>query len=100
MICIEVSVNGKVVSLAGIGDSGLLATNLVVVQRPSEEESAADSGRVSHMHLFVSGVTEGKHFRWPEPNETKLEIGDEVAFRIVESDTPDRGVRHYPKPKS
>ena len=96
MICFEIFVNGKRICLAGV-ESGVLASNLTSWQGPLEEGSTTE--RESQLHLHVAGVTDGKHFRWPEPNLTPLAVGDEVTFRVVEADTPDEAVRHYPQAK-
>ena len=92
MICFEIFVNGKRICLAGV-EFGVLAAHLTSWQGTLEEGSTTE--RESQLHLFVSGTTDGKHFRWPEPNLTPLAVGDEVTFRVVEADTPDEAVRHY-----
>ncbi len=94
MICFEIFVNGKRICLAGV-EYGVLAANLTSWQSPLEEGSPTE--RESQLHLYVAGVTDGKHFRWPEPKLTPLAASDEVTFRVVEADTPDEAVRHYPQ---
>lgn len=99
MICFEILLNGKRLCLAGlpgVGDS-VLGAHVTVWQGPIEEGSTTE--RESQTHLFVSGTAEGKRIRWPDSDSTSLAVGDELILRVVEADTPDEGVRHYPKPK-
>ena len=84
MICFEVSINGKRVCLAGIGDSGVLSTIVNWV-----------NGNHDRLDIHVGGLTqiginESQHVSWIDQ---QLIVGDEVSIRIVESvvcDEPDK----------
>jgi hypothetical protein len=79
MIAFEVYLNGKKLCLAGVGNNGVLAaiTDYVTGTRPDR------------LHLHVGGLLSSKdeHVRW---RDAKLNLGDEITIRIVETISVDR----------
>ena len=96
MICFEIFVNGNRICLAGV-ESGVLAADLLCYQAPLEEDSTTECE--SQLSMRVSGHTDGKTFHWAESAHMLYGVGDEITMRVVEADTPDEGVRYYPKSK-
>ncbi len=96
MICFEIFVNGERLCLAGV-ESGVLAADLLCYQEPLEEDSTTE--RESQLTMRVSGHNNGETYHWTESAQTLSGVGDEITIRVVEADTPDEGVRYYPKSK-
>ena len=90
MVAFEVSVNGKRVCTAGMGDYGVLTSILTWVgRRPAESLNGA--GTEEELTLEVSALESrspnpGEHLKWL--SET-LRVGDSVSIRIAEVDTAD-----------
>lgn len=89
MKCFEVTINGKKVCTAGVGDHGVLTAILALVQRHpviegSQENQDADSEsldlRVGGIANVEAGVSE--HVEWLHQD---LSVGDEITIKIIES---------------
>jgi hypothetical protein len=74
MIAFEVSINGHLVNLAGIGERGSLSTTITWSAHPARE---------SYLYLHVGGMdyTTHEHIRYDCP---EIGLGSEVSVRIVE----------------
>jgi hypothetical protein len=90
MLAFEVSVNGKRVCTAGMGDYGVLTSILTWVRRrPAESLNGA---RIEEELTFEVSALEsrkpnpGEHLKWLSE---ALHVGDSVSIRIVEVDTAD-----------
>lgn len=87
MKALLVSVNGKRICLAGMPETGVLATH--VTWSPREQRFAFN----------VSGLDDGEYRHWKVP---AVSVGDEVTIRILEvedADPPHRVERHEPRTK-
>ncbi|HZQ18154.1 MAG TPA: hypothetical protein VFA90_05485 [Terriglobales bacterium] len=74
MRAFEVSLNGKKLCVAGVGDDGVLVANADWVGKPGDEE----------LFLAVSGLNNSReHIDWIV--QKPLNVGDEVQIRIVEA---------------
>jgi len=82
MLCFDVRVNGKRVTLAGVGEDGVL--NAIVGWVCQERRSP---GEPCTLDLSVGGLDERAHLRWVE--DRPLKVGDQVEIAIVEADAPD-----------
>ena len=89
MKCFEVTINGKKVCTAGVGDNGVLSAILALAQRQTVsdgtgEEQNADSEsvdvRVGGIINLESGVYD--HLEWLHQY---LSVGDEITIKIIES---------------
>lgn len=89
MKCFEVTINGKKVCTAGVGDDGVLTAILALVQRQTvsdgtredqDAESESLDVRVGGIANVESGVSE--HVEWLHQN---LSVGDEITIKIIES---------------
>jgi hypothetical protein len=90
MIAFEVSLNGKLVCTAGIGDFGVLTSILTWVRRRPAYSRNGDTVE-EELTFEVSGrdsrePTASENLTWL--SET-LDVGDNVSIRIVEVDTAD-----------
>ncbi len=86
----QVSLNGKKISTAGVGELGVLGTHVSWVRRSRELNPETKRGLAKEaLHLHVGGLitpTE-EHIRWVD---RKLKVGDEVRIRIVKEAPVDR----------
>lgn len=81
MKCFEVTINGKKVCTAGIGDDGVLHANLALLKREDQDaESELLDLRVGGIANVEPGVSE--HVEWLYQD---LSVGDEVNIKIIES---------------
>jgi len=93
MLAFVVEIDGNPVTRAGVEDWSLL-TFTVVASRDKGQ------GRGDHMELRIGGLTLSapgspyNHVRWGEP-ETSLSIGNQVALRIVDTDSVDAPTHRY-----
>ncbi len=94
MICFDVYLNGEKVCRAGKKDLTVMTTHVDYVDTEFDNDDP--------LTLSVGGLydhpTNGRvHPRWIP--RRKLEVGDEVTFQILESDTSDEPVEEYiPEP--
>jgi hypothetical protein len=92
-----VSVNGKRVCLAGIGDNGVMG---VAVQ--SVEGKSLKAVLKKQLKLIVGGLdsVSGEHVHWKTP---QIGIGDKITIEIIEADNVDEAAERYvtpPNPES
>lgn len=95
MICFEVSVNGKRVCRAGIGEYGVLTSIVTWVKRHiSNMPPQGDDPKeflTEEIRLEIGGLETipgeiGDHLAWSTP---EVGVGDEVRIKIVDSPKPD-----------
>ena len=82
MIGFEVALNGSRLCVASAGDTGVLSACVTWVLR-----TAPGVKEQSDLRLDIGGLSEQTHLKWPAPR--KLQVGDEVLVRVVETATPD-----------
>lgn len=73
MRALSVSLNGKKLCLAGVGERGVLSAIISWV--------AGDRGEDSF--LEVGGLANEEHIDWV--NQKRLQVGDEIRIEVVES---------------
>ena len=86
----HVYLNGKKVSSAGVGDTGVVGAHVSWVRRKGEHTRAKKPGSVEEeLRLDVGGLITpaDEHVRWVD---RKLKIGDEIRVVIVEDAPVDR----------
>src|SRR5258708_29762698 len=85
MRAFEVSVNGKKLCLAGIGDDGVLTTIVNCVTRRG----------AGNLFLEVGGLFSptGEHVSWI--NQKPLLVGDEVQVKVVETSSADAPIERH-----
>jgi hypothetical protein len=86
----HVYLNGKKVSTAGVGDTGVIGAHVSWVRRRGEHTSAKKPGSVEEdLRLDVGGLITpaDEHVRWVD---RKLKIGDEIRVVIVDDAPVDR----------
>ncbi len=81
MRAFKVSLNGKKLCLAGVGERGVLTAIVDWVAGDRGEESS----------LQVGGLANEEHVKWTR--QKRLRVGDEIRVRIVEAATVDRPVK-------
>lgn len=86
MRAFQVSLNGKRICVAGIGDDGVLTTNITYVPIRKRRET----------RLYVGGLLmpQNEHVRW---KQLDLRTGDEVRLKIVESNVVDKPRVRFPR---
>ena len=109
MIAFEITINGKNVCTAGIGERGVLYTDLIstllwVKRNPDlrSEDMPEEEWIEEELELSVRGVIShdknvNEHLRWIVPS---LSIGDEIVIRILNQpacDEPTERRRYNPK---
>ena len=89
MRAFEVSVNGKRVCVAGVGDHGVLTAMVDYVLRPDGQEMSFEVGGL------ITPLEE--HVRWVRQD---LGIGDEISVKLIESESVDAPIiRHRDDPE-
>jgi hypothetical protein len=95
MLGFEVSTKGRKLALAGLRDAGVLTVILTWVGREmgASSDAAAAKGPVPGLDLHVGGLDSSDpdneaHLSWVDADGL-LEVGDEVAIRIVTADSVD-----------
>ncbi len=78
MQALEVSVNGKRICIAATAPNKVLSGGLSWTNRQPANWLFNVGG--------IVGDESGKHFSWDLPS---LKTGDEVMFRLIETDSPD-----------
>jgi hypothetical protein len=81
MRAFKVSLNGKKLCLAGVGDRGVLTAIVDWVALDREEQ----------LSLQVGGLANEEHLKWTGPK--RLRAGDEIRVKIVEAISVDRPVK-------
>jgi len=77
----NVSLNGKKLCLAGVGERGVLSAIISWV--------AGDGGK--DLFVEVGGLADKEHIDWVK--QKPLQVGDEICVEIVESGSADEPVR-------
>jgi hypothetical protein len=91
-----VAVNGKRVTLAGIGNTGVLGVTLDWVGGKSLEGGDLEE----RLKLSIGGLDTrtSKHVYWDSPG---IAVGDEISIKIVEAETADaESYRFCPKERN
>jgi hypothetical protein len=85
MLAFEISLNGKKLCVAGIGDHGVLVAGVDWVVKGEEGD----------LFLSVSGLVSpaDEHVDWI--SQEQLKVDDEVRVRIVETTQPDEPAKRY-----
>jgi hypothetical protein len=92
MIAFEVHLNGKKVCTAGVGELGVLTTNLA--WRGPQPYQKGGPSVADYLRLDVGGLAaSGEHLRWLD---RKLRRGDAVTIKVVEVDSTDRPRERQP----
>jgi hypothetical protein len=89
MIAFEVSLNGKKICAAGVGDRGVLSAFLSWVRREGQNTETGELGEIEEvLTLSIGGLISSKkeHVRWIE---NELTVGDEVCIRVTELESVD-----------
>jgi hypothetical protein len=81
MRAFNVSLNGKKLCLAGVGERGVLSAIVSWV--------AGDRG--ADLFMEVGGLANEEHVDWV--NQKKLQVGDEIRVKIVDAGSADKPVR-------
>ncbi len=81
MRAFNVSLNGKKLCLAGVGERGVLSAIVNWV--------AGDRG--ADMFMEVGGLANEEHVGWV--NQKRLQVGDEIRVKIVNAGSADEPVR-------
>lgn len=81
MRAFNVSLNGKKLCLAGVGERGVLSAIVNWV--------AGDRG--ADMFMEVGGLANEEHVDWV--NQKRLQVGDEISVQIVDAASADMPVR-------
>jgi hypothetical protein len=86
MRAFEISLNGKKICLAGIGNDGVLSTTITYVPFRKRRET----------RLYIGGLVlpQNEHVFW---KQAILRVGDEVRLKIVEKHSVDRPRKHTPR---
>jgi hypothetical protein len=89
MIALKISHNGRPVCVAGVGDVGVIMSNVTWVH--SFDYQTEDGRKTEHteLSLHIGGLhTPTNEYRtWDSPD---IKVGDAVTIEIVESDVVDR----------
>jgi len=83
MHAFEVSLNGKRLCVAGVGERGVLTTMISWVARD----------RTADLSMEVGGLANEEHVKWVR--QKKLRVGDEIRVEIVEAASVDDLWRNY-----
>lgn len=93
MKCFEVTINGKQVCTAGIGDDGVLTSIVSFVMRrnASDKPGESQNDNSENLDLRVGGLTNREsgateHVEWLHQG---LAVGDEIVIRIIEASVCD-----------
>lgn len=86
MRAFEISLNGKKLCLAGIGNDGVLSTTITYVPFRRRRET----------RLYIGGLVlpQNEHVFW---KQSILRLGDEVRLKIVEKNSVDKPRKRYPR---
>src|SRR6185369_12739065 len=95
MICLEISINGEKVCLAGVGATGVVSAHVTWTKRRTEHNSSEESqDKTTGENLFcmVGGLAHkdddhSSHLHWLYQ---KIRVGDEVTIRVINAETPDQ----------
>jgi len=86
VICFEVSINGRTLCTAGVGEFGVLSAIVSWVHREPQSAIGESDNRAT-IDLEVGGLRNRRHFTWL--TDQAISVGDQISIRIIESDNPD-----------
>jgi predicted RNA-binding protein with RPS1 domain len=86
MLALEITINGELHCVVGIGDHGVFGTNLQWVKR--SEDVVRDGALEEELYLQAGGLRTveedtDEYLTWLHHN---LTIGDEVTVKVIETD--------------
>ena len=84
MRAFKVTLNGKKLCLAGVGERGVLTAIVDWVAQDRGEE----------LSLQVGGLANEAHLKWTR--QKRLRVGDEIRVKIVEAASVDKPVKKRP----
>ena len=84
MRAFKVTLNGKKLCLAGVGDRGVLTAIVDWVAHDRGEQ----------LSLQVGGLANEAHLKWT--GQKRLRVGDEIRVKIVEAASVDRPIKRRP----
>jgi hypothetical protein len=84
MRAFKISLNGKKLCLAGIGERGVLTAIVDCVAQEQGEQ----------LSVQVGGLANEEHLNWTGPK--RLRVGDEIRVEIIEAASVDRPVKKQP----
>jgi hypothetical protein len=86
MRAFDISLNGKRICVAGIGDDGVLSTTITYVPFRNRRETV----------LYIGGLSlpQNEHVLW---NRAMLKVGDEVRLKVVEKSSVDKPRERFPR---
>jgi hypothetical protein len=85
MICFEISLNGRKICTAGVGDQRVEMTALVCAVAGSADGSETSEPTIT---LDVKGATDDLHMTWLDGFDD-MRLGDTVTLRVVDCAEPD-----------
>ena len=86
MIAFEIHLNGKKLCTAGVGDLGILTTNLA--WRGCQAHKKGGPSVSEYLRLDVGGLAHsGEHLRWLD---REIRRGDVVSIKVVEVGSADK----------
>jgi hypothetical protein len=86
MRAFEVSLNGKRLCVAGVGDHGVVSTNVSCVLREGDEDLFLDTGGISNAAHEI--------WRW---HFRKIKVGDTVQVAVIETAKADEPKEREPE---
>ena len=86
MIGFRMSLNGKHLCTAAVGETGVLSAMVTSVSR-----SASGVTEPADLSFAVGGLSGEEQVEWAVPH--KLQVGDEVFIKIVTTEAPDPPAR-------
>lgn len=95
MIAFDVSVNGRHLCRAGVGDQGVLSAIVNYVNRANGDSPAeAQGNRDAEIDLSVGGLIQpgGEYVRWLDQ---ELKLGDVILVKVSEERAVDEPVARY-----
>ncbi len=94
MICFEVSINGRKLCTAGVGQYGVLTTILSWAKNEPEQENTNQEELKESIHFHVGGLVDQVHISWL-PEDVMVNQGDEISIKIIEGDNPDEPIEGH-----
>lgn len=94
MIGLEIRVNGELIATAGRDDLSVLTANVMVSGKLGKDSfGTMEREDATECHFSVTGAGRENengfcHLTWFR-DKNPIQIGDEVSFRLVETDTVD-----------
>lgn len=86
MIAFEVTINGTIVCVAGVGDRGVLTAMATWVKRDPDRHRGNPDFVLEELEASIGGKRGADHVSW---GDHALAPGDVVQIRVVEADAVD-----------